>query len=177
MEKLDIVDQNDDIIWVNTRHESYKNFTTNRIIAVVILNNEWKIALQQRSKTCSYMPLAWWLSAWGHVSSWETYLESAKRELKEEIWIECKLEFIDKIYWDRLELDKKYNSEQKSKNNHYFFESIYKWVYNWDFKLEDWEVEAVKFVSISEIEKMIRNWERLTNWCLEILSGYFWLKL
>lgn len=175
MENLDIIDSNDNVIWINTRHESYKNFTTNRIISVVIFNKEWKIALQKRSLTCSYMPWWWWLSAWWHVSSWETYLDSAKRELKEEIWVICDLKFKDKFYWDRLEWDLKYwVNNNPSKKHHYFFETIFEWHYDWDFKFDDWEVDKIEFFSIKELKNIIENNDiLLTNWCRFILEKYY----
>ena len=37
MEYLDIVDKDDNVIWKNTRHDSYKNFTTNRIVSIIII--------------------------------------------------------------------------------------------------------------------------------------------
>lgn len=87
------------------------------------------------------MPWWWWLSAWWHVSSWENYLESAKRELKEEIWVICDLKFKNKFLWNRKELDEKYKINPKpSKKNHYFFEEIFEWNYSWNFKFDDWEV-------------------------------------
>jgi len=175
MENLDIVDLNDNVIWTNTRHESYKNFTTNRVVSVLIFNNNWEIALQRRSLTCSYMPWWWWLSAWWHVSSWENYLESAKRELKEEIWVVCDLKFKEKIFWNRKEWDEKYWLNPKpSQKDHYFFEEIFEWNYNWEFKFDDWEVDQVKFFSISEIkEKIEKNEIIVTNWCRFILEKYY----
>jgi len=170
MEIIDIVDENDVVIWENDRHDSYKNSTTNRLVWVVIFNDDWKIALQKRSKTCSFLPWYWALSAWGHVSSWEDYLTSAKRELFEEIGIECELKFKIKEYEDRVKINWKLNDSTES---HFYFQAIFEWIYNWDFKLDDWEVEEVKFFSLKELKIMIENDEKIMPWTVSVLKKYY----
>ncbi len=172
MEYLDIVDENDNVVWINTRHNSYKNHTTNRVASIVILDRDWRIALQKRSKTCSYKPWYLCLSAGWHVSSWENYKNSAYRELKEELWIKCELKFKDKIYKDRLEIDKLY-SEKIKHNRHYFHWVIYEGIYDWDFNFDDGEVEKVQFFSLDKIKEMIKNKEKITPWTIYILEKYY----
>jgi len=172
MEYLDIIDEKDKVIWINTRHKSYKNKTPNRIVSIVILNKNWKIALQKRSINCSYKPWYLDISAGGHVSSWSIYKESAYRELREELWIKCKLILKDKIYKDRLEIDKRY-WEKIEHEQHFFYCSIFEWVYDWNFSFDDGEVESLEFFSLKNIKNMIKNKKKITPWAIYILEKYY----
>lgn len=157
MEYIDIVDENDNVIWMNTRKESYNNQTTNRIVSVLIFNKNWELLLQKRASTCSFLPWYWALSAWWHVSSWQTYEEAWKMELSEELWIQTDLKYIWKFYWDRLVLNWDLN---KIKKSHYFHETIFEWIYDWfiNFDREDNdEVDEVRFFTFEEIKKMIEK--------------------
>lgn len=171
-EILDIVDENDSIVGKNTRHDSYRNKTINRIIFVCIKNSEWKVLLQKRSSTCWFMPWAWDMSVGWHVSSGQTYEEAAYRELFEEIWIEgIKLDFISKKYWDRKEIDEKHLSSDKitRHESHWFFRAYYEWVYDWELKFDDGEVELAQHFSKEELKQMIENKEFMTPGCIDVI--------
>jgi len=170
MEIIDIVDENDKVIWQIDRHESYRKSATNRLVWVVIFNSEGKIVLQRRSSTCSFLAGYWALSAWGHVSSWEDYLTSAKRELFEEIGIECELKFKTKEYEDRVKINWKLND---STNSHFYFQAIFEWTHNWEFRLDDWEVEEVQFFSLKELKIMIENNENIMPGTVDVLKKYY----
>jgi hypothetical protein len=48
----------------------------------------------------------------------------------------------DKIYKDRLEIDKRY-WEKIEHEQHFFYCSIFEWVYDWNFSFDDGEVESL----------------------------------
>lgn len=159
MEIIDIVDSQDNVIWQIERKQCYIDCTTNRIVSILLFNNEWKLALQKRSKTSSFMPWALWLSAWWHVSTWETYEIAARKELQEELWIEVPLEMKYKLYDNRAVVNWKYHKHSLDVP-HYFFEWIFEWIYNWDFYFnteENDEVDDVRFFSLEEIKEMIEK--------------------
>ncbi len=170
MEILDIVDSQDNVIWQKERKECYKCRSTNRLVWVVVFNDAWEILLQKRSDKCSFLPWCWALSAWGHVASWENYLDAAKRELFEEVWIKAELEFVWKIYNDRLKINWKLNNTNKS---HFYFQSIYKCIYNWKLDFSDWEVSEAGFFSMVELKEMIKNGDKIMPWTVEVLENFF----
>jgi len=170
MEILDIVNENDEVIWQIERTECYKKWTINRLVWVVIVNDKWEIALQKRSSKCSFLAWYWALSAWWHVSCWDTYLQAAKRELFEEIWIKCDLKFIWKDFDDRLKINWKLNDSDKS---HYFFQEIYEWKHNWPFEFTDWEVNEIRFFSREELKEMIKSWYKIMPWTIRVLEKYY----
>ena len=109
-----------------------------------VINDNDEILLQQRLATTKKMPNMWGTTA-GGVKSGETSLEGAIRELKEELGIDAKkeeLEFIgsNKRISDFVEvwLCKKNISES-------------------ELTLNPDEVQAAKWVTVEEFEKMIEN--------------------
>ena len=174
-EIIDIVDENDEIIGQNTRHESYRTLSRNRIVFVVLLHGE-SIYLQRRSASCSFCPWALDITAGGHVSHSQTYKEAAYRELFEEVWVEwIDLRFHSKTKWDRFEIDKKYqpNKELIRGKSHEFFREVYECEYDGKFTFDDWEVEEVMLFSKKELHKMIENKEYMTPSCVDILTKYY----
>lgn len=160
-ELLDFVDENDNFLWVREKYEIYSQKLIYRVCHVMVVNSIWKIAIQKRSTKVSYMPWAWSTSAWWHVSSGDTYENSANRELKEEIWISWNLVFIDKVMYT-LE------------NNHSKFSAIFELKYDWEFNCEDGEVEIVEWFSIDEIKSMRNWWEIFHPELLYILENYYY---
>ena len=174
-EILDIVDENDEIIGQCERHQLYNKRATNRIVDVLIRDSKWKIALQRRSQTCSFMPGALATSAGGHVISWQTYKQAAYNELIEEIGIRCELKFVWKYYDDRKEINKKYykNCRIRVDESHFFFTSVYEWTYDWKFSFDDGEVDKLEFFSKNEIRKMIDDWEYMMAGVVDILEKFY----
>lgn len=63
-------------------------------IILFFKNNSWEdefLVINQKSENWSFR----WFPKW-HIEEWETELEAAKREVKEEVWIKD-----IKIIWDR----------------------------------------------------------------------------
>lgn len=160
MEYLDIVNENDKVIWVAEKKEVYERFLTHRIVHILIFNEKNEIALQLRSSKVSYCPNHWSTSVGGHVQSWETYEEAALREYKEELWIKYKIEFFSKDYYRLPWLPDK-------------FLTTYKSSYSWSFSPDLWAVKKVEFFSIKKIKEMIEHWEKFHPELLFILNKYF----
>ena len=60
-------------------------------------NSRGETYLQKRSNRVLFYPGYWCASATGHVSSGESYLEAARREVREELGIECQLAELGKF--------------------------------------------------------------------------------
>lgn len=86
-ERFDIVDENDTVIGQALRHNVHRNKSlVHRSITVLVFINE-KLLLQKRSQTKDTYPGFWTSSCSGHVLSGDSYEETAKRELTEELGI------------------------------------------------------------------------------------------
>ncbi|MFH0836715.1 MAG: NUDIX domain-containing protein [Candidatus Aenigmatarchaeota archaeon] len=163
MEFLDIVNDKDDVTGKASKKEIYEKLLMHRIVHVMIFNNKGQLALQLRSKQCSFCPTHWSTSAAGHVSSDESYEQAARRELKEELGITSKLEFQYKdIYKDTRPLKK--------------ILVTFKTTYNGQFKPNPKEVEKIQFFSLKNIQKMINNKEKFHPELLFLLRKHFGFK-
>ena len=68
-----------------------------RSVGVVIFNENGDVLLQKRSKSKDIEPGKWTISASGHVTWGQEYLEAAGRELFEELGVKTELSFVKKI--------------------------------------------------------------------------------
>jgi 16S rRNA (adenine1518-N6/adenine1519-N6)-dimethyltransferase len=96
-EQVPVVDKKDRIMGCASRSEVHANNLRHRAVHILIFNQAGDVYLQQRSRCKDRHPLKWDSSAAGHVSSGETYDQTARRELKEELRVDISLEKISKI--------------------------------------------------------------------------------
>jgi 16S rRNA (adenine1518-N6/adenine1519-N6)-dimethyltransferase len=93
-ERFPVVDENDTVQGYATRAEVHGNNLRHRAVHIFIFNQSGDLYLQQRSRWKDRHPLKWDTSAAGHVNAGETYDETARRELKEELNVDVPLEKI-----------------------------------------------------------------------------------
>lgn len=96
-EIFDVVDQNDHVVGQATRHEAHTRKLLHRAIHVFVFNKKGELFLQKRSRFKDAHPGCWDSSAAGHVNSGCDYLETASREVEEELGVEAPVEFVCKI--------------------------------------------------------------------------------
>ncbi len=92
-----VVDAQDRVIGSEFRDRVHVNNLRHRAIHVLIFNRLGEIFLQKRSIWKDANPGKWDSSAAGHVDAGESYEEAARRELREEIGIDCAIERIAKL--------------------------------------------------------------------------------
>ena len=91
-EILDWVDSNDNIVGQASRKEVHEKSLLHRSVHIFVFNRKGDLYLQKRTLRKDENPGLWDSSAAGHITSGETYLASAHRELKEELGIAGELE-------------------------------------------------------------------------------------
>jgi 16S rRNA (adenine1518-N6/adenine1519-N6)-dimethyltransferase len=96
-ERFPVVDENDRIRRYVSRSEVHGNNLRHRAVHILIFSKAGEVYLQQRSRWKDRHPLKWDSSAAGHVTAGETYDETARRELKEELGVDVPLQRIVKI--------------------------------------------------------------------------------
>jgi 16S rRNA (adenine1518-N6/adenine1519-N6)-dimethyltransferase len=92
-----VVDAQDRVIGSESRDLVHVNNLRHRAIHVLIFNQRGELFIQKRSIWKDTHPGKWDSSTAGHVDAGESYEESARRELREEIGIECPVEKIGKL--------------------------------------------------------------------------------
>jgi len=96
-ERFPIVDKKDRILGSASRSQVHGNNLLHRAVHILIFNEAGEVYLQQRSRWKDRHPLKWDSSAAGHVASRESYDETARRELKEELGVSLPLQKILKL--------------------------------------------------------------------------------
>jgi 16S rRNA (adenine1518-N6/adenine1519-N6)-dimethyltransferase len=96
-ERFPIVDRNDRILGHAKRSEVHGNNLRHRAVHILIFNQAGEVYLQQRSRWKDRHPLKWDSSAAGHVAAGESYDETARRELEEELGVTVALQKIAKL--------------------------------------------------------------------------------
>ena len=96
-EYLDVVNEDDIVVDKETRQKCIEQGLLHRAVVVFLKNKRGETYLQKRSGRVLFYPGYWCASATGHVSSGENYLEAARREVREELGIECQLSELGKF--------------------------------------------------------------------------------
>lgn len=99
-EYLDIVNENDEVIGKDLKHNKIPKGFISRVVAMFLVDQDKKFIICQRSDKKTNAAGLYDLAAFGNVQSGEDYITAARRELKEEMNIDCQLEFLDKIYME-----------------------------------------------------------------------------
>lgn len=160
-ELFDIVNENNEVIGKKKRNIVHSRGLFHRTVNIFVFNSKGDIFLQQRNADKDICPLVWDLSTAGHLKIGESYLEAAKRELKEELGINAK---IVRIRGPHLQK----NEYNKGAKKDYEFVETYKALWNEKIKIDKSEVADGRFFKVSEIKEMIRqNKDRFTPWFLE----------
>lgn len=165
MEELVVlVNIEDNVLGLMEKQQAHVNGLLHRAFSVFLFNENGEMLLQKRAEKKYHSPLQWTNAVCSHPRNGETYLDGAKRRLKEELGIETELtekfHFIYKAdvgggLWEH-ELD------------HVFIGN-----YNAEFNLNKDEVEDVRFVSLEDLDKeMSENPEHFTEWFKIILEEY-----
>jgi len=91
-EHFPIVDKNDRILGYARRSQVHGDNLLHRAVHILIFDEAGDVYLQQRSRWKDRHPLKWDSSAAGHVAAAESYDETARRELKEELGVSVPLQ-------------------------------------------------------------------------------------
>lgn len=157
IELIDVLDENG----VKTgeilpRDEIHKKGLWHRSIVVAIINDKNEILLQQRSEQKEKNAGMWDISVAGHLSTGQDALSAAAREINEEVSINLGYHVDIKSfrYMFSYRIAQKF-SDDFIENQFYDFFILRKEDLNIkDVKMQESEVQAVKFVDINELEEM-----------------------
>lgn len=148
-EILEIVDQSNKIIGRATRGECYQKGLLHRAVNIFIFNSQGEVFLHKRSQKKIKYPGYWDLSCSEHVKPGESFKETAKRGLKEELGVEMKLEVIIPIHHSDLSY-KEYRDNELVVT----FKGIYEGEMNYDPN----EVERGDFFNIDKLPSPLTPW-------------------
>lgn len=148
-ELLTEVDKNNNVIGSISRKIAHISpLKYYRTIYIIVKNSDGLVLLQKRSSTKDLYPNCWDLSVGGHVNFGQSYLETATRELFEELGIfalETDLELLGEVL------------VHLPSSNEYFNVFEYNLKSTDNIKIEISELSQTKWVTINEIKDSIKN--------------------
>lgn len=138
-----VVDEQDCVTGAEPREHVHVNNLRHRAIHVLIFNQRGEVFLQRRSIWKDKNPGRWDSSTSGHVDAGELYEEAARRELREEIGIECPLEKLGKL--------------PCSEATGWEFIEIFRGRHEGPFRLAPMEIETGAFFPVEQVRQWLRE--------------------
>ncbi len=153
-EIVDVVDKKDNVIEQEPLQECVELGLLHRAIVAILLDSTMKKTyIQKRSENKSFYPGFWTASCTGHVSSGETYLEAATREVEEELglnsvklepvfkFLSPKWKFGNRIEWEYITVFEGNTMDQK-------------------ITLQESEVQDGRYVLLEELASLLKKEEK-----------------
>ena len=165
-ERLDIVDQRDQVIGSATRGEIHQRGLTHRSIHVLVFDGEQSVLLQKRSMLKDEFGGMWDTSCAGHVESGQDYAETAPRELMEELG-----------FAPSEPLEALFKMEPTADNGHEFA-MVYSVVYTGPFVAAEDEIDELDWFTFDQVDEWVANLAKdssapgLTGGFIEIWNRY-----
>lgn len=159
-ELIDVLDENGVKTGeVLTRKEVHKRGLWHRAIAVAIINEQNEILIQQRSLKKEKNAGMWDISVAGHISSGQDALSAASREINEEVSVNLgfNVDIKEFRYMFSYRKEEIFKEDFIERQFYDFFVLRKNGLKAEDIKIQESEVEQMKFVSISELNEMIEN--------------------
>ncbi len=110
-EPIDWIDANGKKIATLTKHHVHALGLKHYTVHIFVFDREGKLILQKRRNDRFLQPGAWDTSVGGHVTSGESLLKSAQREIKEELRVHAKLHFLGQL--DVMDEQKNYVNDER----------------------------------------------------------------
>jgi len=150
MQELNIVDENDNIIGIETRENIHKLGLLHREVHVYFLTPKKEIIFQHRAKDKDTFPDKLDATVGGHVEFVDSYEQTAIKETEEETGIKIKVD--DLIFINKI---KKWSKDEATGRINNCFNSRYLYIYKGD--IEDLKIEKNKALGfeIFSIDKLL----------------------
>jgi isopentenyldiphosphate isomerase len=165
LEKLDIVNDRDEIVGQDTRHAIHTQGLWHREIHVIIYNSRGEILLQKRSHNSETFKGVWDLGVGGHVEPGDSYEYTACKETQEETGLvieEADLEFVEKIK------KRSHDVMQNFYNN--VFDAVYAYRYDGSIELlrrEEAKIDELRFWSVEDMKRSASHHEPLMEMLIQ----------
>ena len=160
MELIDVLDENGIFTGeVLPRSEIHKKGLWHRAIVVAIINENNQILLQQRSENKEKNAGMWDISVAGHISAGQDALSAAAREINEEVSVVLgyRTEIKDFRYMYCFRKEEKFREDFIERQFYDFFILRTSGIDDKTLYFQKEEVQAVKFVDLPQIQKMIEE--------------------
>ena len=156
MEYLDVLDENGNKTGeIIERNEAHRRGVCHRVIQVWIINSDNELLIQKRSKNKAICPDLWFISLGAHIVSNESNEETIKREFAEELGLDVEIEEVKYLYTSKEIAT--YKNGTVIDNEVYDVYLIKMDLDPKKLKLQEDEVQEVKFISYNDFKLSIQN--------------------
>lgn len=160
MEYIDVLDENGvktgEIL---SRKEIHQRGLWHRAIVIAIINENNEVLLQQRSMNKDKNAGLWDISVAGHISTGQDAISATVREINEEVavGIGAKVSITDFRYMFSYRVSQKFANDYIENQFYDFFILRKNGLSVKNIILQESEVQAAKFVSLQELEKILQT--------------------
>ncbi len=152
-EMLFVVDENNKPIDPLPRHEVHSNHYWHRTAHIWVVNSQGQVLVQKRSLFKDSSPGKWEAFFGGHLEPEVEYVDSAVREIQEELGLQVKPEELGFFKINKAE-------------NSYEFQGVY--IYHWDgnikeLEFEKDEIDHLEWRSIDDLYEILVN-KKNSDW-------------
>jgi 8-oxo-dGTP pyrophosphatase MutT (NUDIX family) len=149
-EIVDVVDEQDNVLYQTDRKNAYTNFLRYRAVHIFLIDRETgKVILLVRGKTLSFIPLHY-AAVGGAVIAGETFEQAAMREVLEEVGIEPVLSFLGK------------RPTQDKTNDRLYMDSVFVGLTNIaELKTDPRAVDHLEMFTLEEMRELVATNKRI----------------
>ena len=161
-EQIDVLDENGIKIGLSmSRKEVHQKGLWHRAIIVAIVNEENQVLLQQRAANKEKNPGMWDISVAGHISAGQDSLSAAAREINEEVSVDLgsRVDVREFRFMTSFRSEIAYRDDFIERQFYDFFILRRDQMVSETVSFQESEVQAIKFVSLSELSSMRENGE------------------
>ena len=163
-EMVVLVSENDEVLGQMEKMAAHENGILHRAFSVFLFNDNGEMLLQKRAARKYHSPGQWTNAVCSHPRIQETFLEGAKRRMMEEMGIEAEIE--EKFHFI-------YKAEVGNGLLEHELDRVFVGTYNGSFRLNPDEVEAVRYISMDDLEREMKEHPvHFTEWFKIILKEY-----
>lgn len=164
-ELVDLVNENDQVIGRRTVKDCLREVLLHRAVVIFLRDTAGRVYLQKRSNSKRWYPGYWAASCAGHVSAGESYLQAARREVREELGLEAELILLGKFLAPKW----KYGNEVEWEIDAVLEEKVSEGVRI----IHNDEVADGKWIDYSELQKMVEKKVDLTPDTVMAFEEYY----
>lgn len=163
-ENVVLVNENDEVTGLMEKQQAHINGLLHRAFSVFLFNEKGEMLLQKRADDKYHSPGQWTNAVCSHPKQGESYVDGAKRRLKEELGIEA-------------DLTEKFHFIYKAAVGQNLWEHeldyVFTGVYDGPFELNSGEVSEVRYISAADLDaELAKNPHHFTEWFKIILKEY-----
>lgn len=153
MELLDVINEKGKVLFTKDRKSIYLDGNLHRTVHIWIINSKKELLVQKRGANKDTYPNLWAISTAGHVKAGDNSIETALRELKEEVGVKAReeeLEFLFQIRRKEIQGENKINT----------LDDVYLIERDLDIektKLQFSELTDIKYVYYEYLEQIFKN--------------------